>query len=101
MLRISSLDTWGGLIGISANPELIDGGSLVVPFFRVFSPEGKWVVENEGVSPDIDVDLDPTEVNRGNDPQLDAAINNVMEKLKTYHDIKLKDAPAMPQQLGR
>ena len=93
--------TWGGLIGISANPELIDGGSLVVPFFRVFSPEGKWVVENEGVSPDIDVDLDPTEVNRGNDPQLDAAINNVMEKLKTYQDIKLKNAPAMPTQLGK
>ena len=29
--------TWGGLIGISANPNLIDGGNLVVPFFRFFT----------------------------------------------------------------
>ena len=93
--------TWGGLIGISANPHLIDGGNLVVPFFRFFTPDHEWRVENEGVSPDIDVDLDPLEVNRGNDTQLDAAIRNVMEKLKTYKEVKLQAAPAMPQQLGR
>lgn len=93
--------TWGGLIGISANPNLIDGGNLVVPFFRFFTPDNEWRIENEGVAPDIDVDLDPIEVNQGRDPQLDAAIKDVTERLKTYRDIKLRVAPPMPKKLGQ
>lgn len=93
--------TWGGLIGISANPNLIDGGNLVVPFFRFFTPDNEWRVENEGVTPDIDVDLDPLEVNQGRDPQLDAAIKDVTDRLKTYRDIKLRVAPPMPMKLGQ
>nr|WP_315485200.1 PDZ domain-containing protein [uncultured Undibacterium sp.] len=93
--------TWGGLIGISANPNLIDGGNLVVPFFRFFTPDNEWRVENEGVAPDLDVDLDPLEVNQGRDPQLDAAIKDVTDRLKTYRDIKLRVAPPMPKKLGQ
>ncbi|MES2073325.1 MAG: S41 family peptidase, partial [Pseudomonadota bacterium] len=93
--------TWGGLIGISANPDLIDGGGLVVPFFRFFTPDGEWRVENEGVTPDIDVELEPGEVNRGNDTQLDAAINNVLQKLQGYKDMQYKAAPAFPRQMGK
>ncbi|MFZ6646037.1 S41 family peptidase [Undibacterium sp. TJN25] len=93
--------TWGGLIGISANPDLIDGGSLVVPLFRFFTPDGEWHVENEGVAPDIDVDLDPAEVNKGNDTQLDAAIANVLQKLQSYKEIQHKTAPAFPRQIGK
>lgn len=92
--------TWGGLIGISANPGLIDGGYLVVPFFRFFTPEGKWAVENEGVAPDIDVDLDPVAVNQGEDTQLQRAIDEALERLKTYTPIKQKRAPALPTKLG-
>ena len=93
--------TWGGLIGISANPGLIDGGFLVVPFFRFFTPEGEWRIENEGVSPDIDVDLDPVAVNAGRDVQLEAAVANVMERLKTWQPIQRTVAPPMPTQLGK
>jgi len=93
--------TWGGLIGISANPNLIDGGNLVVPFFRFFTPDNEWRIENEGVAPDIDVDLDPLEVNQGRDPQLDAAIKDVTDRLKTYRDMKLRVAPPMPKKLGQ
>lgn len=93
--------TWGGLIGISANPNLIDGGNLVVPFFRFFTPEREWRVENEGVAPDIDVDLDPAEVNRGRDTQLDAAVNSVMQRLQSEKQITRKVAPEMPKQLGK
>ncbi|MBR7800082.1 S41 family peptidase [Undibacterium fentianense] len=93
--------TWGGLIGISANPALIDGGNLVVPFFRFFTPDNAWRVENEGVAPDIDVELDPLAVNQGRDPQLDAAIDNVLTKLKNYRDVKLRVAPPMPTKLGQ
>lgn len=92
--------TWGGLIGISANPSLIDGGFLTVPYFRFFTPEGEWRVENEGVAPDIDVELDPAAVNRGEDTQLDAAIADVMKRLATWQPIQRKTPPP-PATLGR
>ena len=93
--------TWGGLIGISVNPPLIDGGKLTVPFFRMFTPEGQWRVENEGVAPDMDVALDPIAVNEGRDPQLDAAIAEVLEELKSAKPIPSKSAPPMPTQVGQ
>ncbi|HUO19657.1 MAG TPA: PDZ domain-containing protein [Steroidobacteraceae bacterium] len=93
--------TWGGLIGIAANPPLIDGGALSVPFFRFFTPEGEWRVENEGVTPDIEVTLDPAAVNRGEDPQLDAAIATALAQLKDYKPVELKSAPPYPTTLGR
>jgi tricorn protease len=93
--------TWGGLIGISANPSLIDGGFLSVPFFRVFTPEGEWHVENEGVPPDVDVPLDPLAVNAGNDVQLDAAIADVLQQLKNAPEIPRKSAPPIPTQVGK
>jgi tricorn protease len=92
--------TWGGLIGISANPDLIDGAMLVVPFFRFFTPEGEWAIENQGVAPDIDVDLEPDAVNRGVDTQLDRAIDEVLEELRTYRPIKQTQAPPLPTELG-
>jgi tricorn protease len=93
--------TWGGLIGISANPPLIDGGNLSVPFFRFYTPEGEWRVENEGVSPDVEVTLDPLAVNEDRDPQLDAAIAEVLEELKTAKPVPRKTAPPLPTQIGK
>jgi len=93
--------TWGGLIGISANPPLIDGARLTVPFFRFFTPEGEWRVENQGVAPDVDVPLDPIAVNEDRDPQLDAAIAEVLQQLKTAKPVALKAAPPIPTQVGK
>ncbi|HXD82379.1 MAG TPA: PDZ domain-containing protein [Candidatus Acidoferrum sp.] len=93
--------TWGGLIGIRSNPDLIDGGQLTVPFFRFFTPEGDWRVENEGVAPDVEVTLDPAAVNRGEDPQLDAAIATVLTQLKDFKPVQLKSAPPYPTTLGK
>ena len=92
--------TWGGLIGISANPPLIDGGFLTVPFFRMFTPAGEWRVENEGVAPDMEVPAGPAAVNAGNDVQLDAAIAEVLQQLKSAPEIPRKAAPPMPTQVG-
>ena len=92
--------TWGGLIGISVNPTLIDGGFLTVPYFRFYTPDGEWRIENEGVSPDIDVELDPAAVNRGDDTQLDAAIADVLKRLDAWKPIQRKAAPTAPT-LGR
>jgi len=93
--------TWGGLIGISANPQLIDGGFVTVPYFRVYTPTGEWRVENEGVAPDAEVQLDPAKVNQGDDNQLDAAIADVLEQLRTAKSVPLKEAPPYPTQLGK
>lgn len=93
--------TWGGLIGISANPALIDGGSLVVPFFRFFSTTGEWRIENEGISPDVEIDLEPDAVNRGVDTQLEAGIAEVMRQLEDYQAIKQSEAPPLPTVLGQ
>ena len=75
--------TWGGLVGISMFIELIDGGGVTVPDYRIYTPEGKWVVENEGVTPDIEVPLKPAEVARGDDAQLMKGLEVLLEKIKT------------------
>lgn len=92
--------TWGGLIGISANPPMIDGGFHVVPFFRFYTPDGEWRVENEGVAPDIELELDPIAVNKGIDVQLERAITHTLEELKANPPKDHSQAPAMPTQLG-
>ena len=93
--------TWGGLIGISANPQLTDGGYLTVPFFRFYDADHRWTVENQGVAPDIEVDLDPAATNRGVDSQLEAAIVEVMAQLKGFENPVPTEAPAYPTELGK
>jgi tricorn protease len=73
--------TWGGLVGISMFVSLVDGGSITAPDYRVYSTDGKWVIENEGVTPDIVVDLDPAEMARGYDAQLMKAVDYLMKKI--------------------
>ncbi len=58
-------------------------------------------MENEGVAPDIDVPLDPVAVNEDRDPQLDAAIAEALERLKTAKPTVLKSAPPVPTQVGK
>src|SRR5262245_37680183 len=74
--------TWGGLVGIGGYPPLMDGGSVTAPSFAFFSPDGTWDVENRGVPPDVEVGLDPYAVRAGRDPQLEKAVEIVMEELK-------------------
>ena len=83
--------TWGGLIGISGAPTLVDGGSVTVPTFRMFSPQGTWFAEGHGVDPDILVNENPTDLARGRDPQLQRAIDEVTQAVA-----KMPAAPARP-----
>lgn len=98
--KLMGTRTWGGLIGIAANPPLMDGGRVVVPFFRFFDPDGNWSVENEGVAPDIEVTLDPIATNRGEDSQLEAAIAEIQSQLEGFESGVLKEAPPLPTELG-
>ncbi|GAB4254870.1 MAG: S41 family peptidase [Acidobacteriota bacterium] len=93
--------TWGGLIGIYANPRLIDGGILTVPYFRFITPEGRWAVENEGVAPDIEVEQLPKAVIAGGDPQLERAIEEVLQALEGWRDPVIRQAPPLPSEPGR
>jgi len=92
--------TWGGLIGISANPQLVDGGFLTVPFFRFVDADGNWSVENEGVAPDIEVKLDPIATNQGRDTQLEHAIEHILAELETYRS-PVPPMPPLPTELGQ
>jgi tricorn protease len=73
--------TWGGLIGISGNPDLMDGGNVSAPQFRFLDTEGMWAVEGVGVSPDIEVVDRPDLVAAGRDPSLEAAVKLLMDEL--------------------
>jgi tricorn protease len=75
--------TWGGLVGHYTNPrDLLDGGVTGTPNLAFYNPNGTWDVENHGVPPDIEVELDPQAVREGHDPQLDKAVEVVMDLLK-------------------
>ncbi len=87
--------TWGGLVGLSGNPPFIDGSSITVPTFGFYEKDGTWAVEGHGVDPDIEVIDDPAKMVNGEDPQLDAAIANVSELLKTWKFDRPK-RPASP-----
>ena len=75
--------TWGGLVGILGFPELVDGGGFTAPNLAIWTEDG-FVVENVGVPPDVDVLQTPAEVIRGRDPQLEKAIEIVMQQLKEH-----------------
>jgi len=75
--------TWGGLVGVSQFIGMIDGGGLTAPDYRIYNEKGEWVVENVGVTPDIEVDLTPAEMQRGYDAQLMTAVEYLMKKIKT------------------
>lgn len=74
--------TWGGLIGMSGAPQLIDGGIVTVPTFRMYDPDGKWFKEGHGVDPDIEVKEDPALLAKGIDPQLKRAVDELLRMLE-------------------
>ncbi len=73
--------TWGGLVGILGFPDFIDGGSITAPNLAIWTEDG-WVVENEGVAPDVEVEQTPADVIAGRDPQLERAIAIALDELK-------------------
>src|SRR6185295_789148 len=82
--------TWGGEVGILGFPELMDGGAVTAPNFALWSPESGWAIENEGVAPDVEVENWPADLAARRDPQLEKAIEIVLEELK-------KNPPARPE----
>ncbi|PYV16698.1 MAG: protease, partial [Acidobacteria bacterium] len=68
------MKTWGGLVGIGGYPQLIDGGFVMAPRIAIYNLTGQWEVENHGIAPDYEVEMDPKLVREGHDPQLEKAV---------------------------
>lgn len=85
--------TWGGIVGITASLPFIDGTDVRVPFFTSYDMNGNWMVENEGVEPDILIDNDPVKEWNGEDEQLNRAIEEVMKELKNRKPLPKTPAP--------
>ncbi|GHE29504.1 S41 family peptidase [Sphingobacterium griseoflavum] len=83
--------TMGILVGISGYPPLLDGGSITSPNFGIFDLKGNYIIENEGVAPDIFVEQTPKDLLEGKDPQLEKTVNLLLEEMKTYPYKELKD----------
>ncbi|MBZ5707195.1 MAG: PDZ domain-containing protein [Acidobacteriia bacterium] len=74
--------TWGGVRGIRGQIPLIDGGYITRPEFSIYDLNSKWLIENRGVQPDIVVENRPDLVVKGQDPQLEKAIELVMKEIQ-------------------
>ena len=86
--------TWGGLVGIWDVPPFIDGGYMTAPRGGFYNVDGEWEVENEGVAPDIRVEMTPKKVIDGHDPQLERAVKEAMKR------VEQEDDPITPQPDG-
>lgn len=91
--------TWGGLVGISGNPGLIDGSAVTAPTFGFYKKNGTWGIEGNGVEPDIEVLDNPELMTDGGDPQLDTAIKEMLSELK-QHPYTPPHRPAYPDKRG-
>jgi tricorn protease len=92
--------TWGGLIGMTGAPGLVDGGHVTVPTFGIYDTAGKWIIEGHGVDPDIPVLDDPALLAEGRDPQLERAIAEVQKEMAANPSTPPKK-PAYPNRAAK
>ncbi len=88
--------TWGGVRGIRGYWPLLDGGYITVPEDSLYGLDSEWVLENHGVEPDITVDDSPGELIAGHDPQLETAVNYLLDKLQKKPGGLPQPPPLMP-----
>ena len=91
--------TWGGLVGISGNAKLVDGGNISVPRFGIFDENGEWIIEGIGVYPDIEVVDRPEQLAKGIDPGIEKAVEVLLKELEKNPPKKVK-VPASPNRSG-
>ena len=91
--------TWGGLVGISGNARLVDGGNISVPRFGVFDENSEWIVEGIGVYPDIEVVDRPEQLAKGIDPGIEKAVEVLLKELEK-NPVKKVKVPEPPNRSG-
>jgi tricorn protease len=91
---VIGMRTWGGLVGISQDLPLVDGGVVTMPDFGMWDAKsGQWIIENRGVEPDLEIENAPHEMVAGRDPQLEAGIRYCLEQLE-QNPVKRPARPA-------
>ncbi|HPE75359.1 MAG TPA: PDZ domain-containing protein [Draconibacterium sp.] len=91
--------TWGGLVGISGNARLVDGGNISVPRFGIYDENGEWIIEGIGVYPDIEVIDRPEQLAKGVDPGIEKAVEVLLKELEKNPPKKVK-VPEPPNRSG-
>lgn len=91
--------TWGGLVGMSGNAGLMDGGYVGAPRFGIYNQDGEWIIEGIGIYPDIEVVDAPHLVAIGRDPSLEKAIEVLLKQLEENPPKPWK-VPADPDRSG-
>jgi tricorn protease len=82
--------TWGGEVWLTSSNRLVDGGIATAAEFGVYGPEGEWLIEGHGVVPDLEVDNLPHATFQGQDAQLEAAVDHLLELIE-------RDPPRVPE----
>jgi tricorn protease len=78
--RLVGTATFGGVISTGAF-TLIDGTLVRMPFRGWYLPDGTDM-ESHGAQPDVDVPQTPADEASGKDPQLEAAVEDLMKRIK-------------------
>jgi tricorn protease len=90
---IIGIRTWGGGIWLNASNFLVDRGIATAAEYGLFGPEGRWIIEMDGVDPDQVVDNLPHATFNGADAQLDAAIELLKQKIAKQPVQPLQEPP--------
>ena len=86
--------TWGGLVKSSVHYSLVDGGALTSPDNAVFDPiNNKYIGENEGIAPDIQVRMDAKSMANDEDPQIRRAVEELLKQLRQNPQTKFDNPP--------
>jgi tricorn protease len=94
--QLVGMRTWGGLVGIWDTPPFVDGGIMFAPRGGFFAVDDKWAVENEGISPNIEVEDWPKDVAAGHDAQLERAVAEAMQELTQHPVVRATHEPPSP-----
>ena len=88
--------TWGGVRGVTSPLDLMDGGFVLVPKDVLYSPDSKWIIENVGAEPDVEVAAVPGESLQGRDKQLETAVDMLNRALERHPTVLPPAPPALP-----
>ncbi len=86
--------SWGGIIGIDGRFQLVDGTEVTQPRYWILFEKSGMRVENHGVDPDIPVEMTPSDWDAETDPQLDAAVEEALDRLRRMPAKEAKPLPA-------
>lgn len=96
--------TWGGVVGMTGRHQLGDGTVITVPMNAAWFDAYGWSVENQGVTPDLEILRTPLDWAEGRHAQLDDAVRLALDLLSIhppatppgYADVPDRSRPKLP-----